>query len=269
MGFVTCPAPPYLRCWTEQGGAPPSLVRRTAQRSTDSLFTCHPTAGQASSVICATRQPNRVKPAQGAERTMSRNGGDASKASSPGRPRHQITRSISEISSPTRLHRHHSHRATREAERDARTPAPQSTIPGVQARRSFEWSRSEGVTPNLSPNASRRTSILYASADEVMLPAKAPRDSGLVNGLTREQQRAAARERLASFLQTFFTPRRPKGCADRSLPVGYNDRSRNSSPLSRPRRSRSTTHITLASRSSAHCRTRSRRSRSSPSSHAS
>lgn len=126
---------------------------------------------------------------------MSQNGGDASKASSPGRPRHQIKRSISEISSPIRLHRHHSHRAAKETERDSRTPAPQSAIPVVQGSRSFEWSRSEGVTPSHTPSASRRTSLLYASADEVM-PAttKASKDNGLVSGLAKEQQKAAARE---------------------------------------------------------------------------
>lgn len=127
---------------------------------------------------------------------MSQNGGDASKASSPGRPRHQIKRSISEISSPIRLHRHHSHRAARETERDSRTPAPQSAIPVVQGSRSFEWSRSEGVTPIHTPSASRRTSLLYASADEVMpaITKAALKDNGPVNGLAKEQQKAAARE---------------------------------------------------------------------------
>jgi hypothetical protein len=129
---------------------------------------------------------------------MSQNGGDASKASSPGRPRHQITRSISEISSPIRLHRHHSHRATREPDREARTSAPQSAIPVVQGKPSFEWSRSERATPNLTPSASRRTSILYASADEAMPAIKVTKDSGLADGLVKEQQRAAARERLVS-----------------------------------------------------------------------
>ncbi|KAG7293145.1 hypothetical protein NEMBOFW57_003191 [Staphylotrichum longicolle] len=139
---------------------------------------------------------------------MSQNGGDASKASSPGRPRHQIKRSISEISSPIRLHRHQSHRATRDTERDSRTPAPQSAFPLLQGRRSFEWSRSEGVTPNLTPSASRRTSILYASADEVMMPAiKALSENGPVNGVVKEQQKAATREsglqRSLAELETF------------------------------------------------------------------
>ncbi|KAK3900929.1 hypothetical protein C8A05DRAFT_16820 [Staphylotrichum tortipilum] len=149
---------------------------------------------------------------------MSQNGGDAPKASSPaGRPRHQIKRSISEISGPIRLHRHQSHRLVRDTERDTRSPAPQSAAAqGAQSERSFEWSRSAGVTPNLTPSASRRTSILYASADEVIPPpTKTSEDSAAVvtNGLAMEQQQqkaaAAAREsglhRSFADLETFAT----------------------------------------------------------------
>lgn len=90
---------------------------------------------------------------------MSHSGHDPSKGpSSPQRPRHQITRSISELSSPIRLHRHHSHRANKERERDALSPVPSNT--GVRA--SLDGSPSVAVTPNLSPNPSRRASILYA-----------------------------------------------------------------------------------------------------------
>ncbi|KAJ4297078.1 hypothetical protein N0V88_003995 [Collariella sp. IMI 366227] len=138
---------------------------------------------------------------------MSQNGGDAPKASSPGRPRHHIRRSISEISSPTRLHRRQSHRVTAagEADRDLRAllPAPQSAIPIVHGSRSFEWSKSEGVTPNFTPSVSRRTSVLYASADEAMQVFKAPRYNKAADGLlTLERQRAAAR---ASGLQRSLT----------------------------------------------------------------
>ncbi|KAL2167240.1 hypothetical protein VTG60DRAFT_1564 [Thermothelomyces hinnuleus] len=140
---------------------------------------------------------------------MSQNGGDTTKSSSPGRPRHQITRSISEISSPIRLHRRHSYRAGNEGERESRASAPQSAILAVQGKRSFELPRSEGVTPNLTPSASRRTSVLYASADEVMPAAEAPKENVLVNGLSREQQHAAAREsglqRSLAELESFAT----------------------------------------------------------------
>ncbi|KAL2141220.1 hypothetical protein VTI28DRAFT_2679 [Corynascus sepedonium] len=140
---------------------------------------------------------------------MSQHGGDAAKASSPGRPRHQIQRSISEISSPIRLHRHHSYRGGNEGERESRTFAPQSAISAVQSKRSSEWSRSEGVTPNLTPSASRRTSVLYASADEVMPVMKTLKENVLADGLARERQHFAAREsglqRSLAELESFAT----------------------------------------------------------------
>ncbi|KAK4111967.1 hypothetical protein N656DRAFT_780106 [Canariomyces notabilis] len=133
---------------------------------------------------------------------MSQNGSDVYKASLPGRPRHQITRSISEISSPIHLHRRHSQLATKEKNRDTHSSASRSAIPIVQDRRSFEVLRSEGVTPKPSPNASRRTSILHVSTDELMptsaavsspAPALAIKDSK-DDGLVRQQQKAAAQE---------------------------------------------------------------------------
>ncbi|KAK3694833.1 hypothetical protein B0T22DRAFT_453550 [Podospora appendiculata] len=105
---------------------------------------------------------------------MSHNGVEGSKpgtpsAASPQRSRHQLSRSISELSSPIRLHRHHSHR-DRERERDGLTPVPSNTSSAMastpQNRLSLESSRSDRVTPNLSPNPSRRTSILAASLDD-------------------------------------------------------------------------------------------------------
>ncbi|KAK4162120.1 hypothetical protein QBC43DRAFT_322386 [Cladorrhinum sp. PSN259] len=101
---------------------------------------------------------------------MTQNGAEAFKTSSPARPRHQITRSISEFSSPiSRLHRHNSNRAFKDnRDRETLSPVAQSTVSGPQARHSYEVSRSEGVTPNASPNASRRASVLYNSADDVM-----------------------------------------------------------------------------------------------------
>ncbi|KAK3394200.1 hypothetical protein B0H63DRAFT_39494 [Podospora didyma] len=135
---------------------------------------------------------------------MSPNGAEGFKAASPHRPRHQITRSISELSSPIRLHRHHSHRAAKEKERDreALAPVPQSV------RLSLDGERSEAMTPNLSPNASRRTSILVAPTDDspgVLVPTTVATTPGPTNapiskrgskdsGLVREQQKAVARE---------------------------------------------------------------------------
>lgn len=107
---------------------------------------------------------------------MSQNGIEAalSKGSSPHRPRHQITRSISELSSPIRLHRHHSNRAGKDRDKERDTThnqrlgdpfIPSQLEPG---RLSLDASRPErGMTPsNLSPDASRRTSIHRASNDD-------------------------------------------------------------------------------------------------------
>lgn len=182
------------------GCAPPS-----SRRSSD--FSPQSTQIKTSSKrLCATApRPNPHKDRPNSRSIMSQHGGDALGASPPGRPRHQIKRSISEISSPSRLHRHHSHRAGKETDRDARTATPQSAIPVVQPQRSLEWSRSEGVTPNLTPSPSRRTSVLYASADEAMPAIRASRGTASLDGLVREQQKAAARERFVQQLPDYLS----------------------------------------------------------------
>ena len=125
------------------------------------------------------------------------------------RTRHQISRSISEFSSPIRLHRHQSHtRAIRDQrERDGLS----ALSPTPQGRLSLDGSRSDGITSNCSPdpsrNASRRTSILMASGDDA--PAAAPgmiSMNGVGSGtatkalvedaLALERKRAVARERF-------------------------------------------------------------------------
>lgn len=160
------------------------------------------------------RPPSPIK-----HRTMSQYAVETSKVPSPGRPRHQITRSISEISSPIRLHRHHSHRVIRERERDALSPITQSATslqrPSPQP---YEVSsKSAGGTPNISPNPSRRPSLLYASADDEGMPAShgptlvstsAPASitkSSAEVDLVKEQQKAAVRNRLV-FLFVFCHP---------------------------------------------------------------
>lgn len=106
---------------------------------------------------------------------MANDGIKSSKSASPSRHRHQITRSITELSSPIHLHRHHnSHHHRRERERDDKLPVPQSAAPILQGRGSLDAPRSDFVTPNLSPDASRRTSVLIpASEDAVGLLANA------------------------------------------------------------------------------------------------
>ena len=99
---------------------------------------------------------------------MSSNGAETPKQASPYRPRHQITRSITELSSPIRLGRHHHTHHRRDRSRDERVPVLQSAAPVLQAppRSSLDFTKSEGVTPNLSRNPSRRASLLIPSADD-------------------------------------------------------------------------------------------------------
>ncbi|KAK0731459.1 hypothetical protein B0H67DRAFT_564874 [Lasiosphaeris hirsuta] len=135
---------------------------------------------------------------------MTHNGAEGPKEIPPQRARHQITRSISELSSPIRLHRHHSHRAAKERERDGLNPVLQSAIPMAQTRMSLDGSRSDSMTPNLSPNASRRTSIFIAPTDEppvTMLPTNTPAPPSLLtskvsaeDAISRERQKATVRE---------------------------------------------------------------------------
>ncbi|KAK3943738.1 hypothetical protein QBC46DRAFT_376989 [Diplogelasinospora grovesii] len=150
---------------------------------------------------------------------MSHNGADAPKGPLPSRPRHQITRSITELSSPIRLHRHHSHRIVgKEKERDALSPVPQPAMPLGQPRLSLDASRSEGMTPNLTPNASRRTSILLTATDDSNNPAvvastsdrsSPPNKTSKEQEFTTELQKAAAREtglkKTLNELETFST----------------------------------------------------------------
>ncbi|KXH41534.1 hypothetical protein CSIM01_13246 [Colletotrichum simmondsii] len=93
------------------------------------------------------------------------------------RPRHQITRSITEFSPPLRMHRHrHSHhhhpmqhalhlnaQSRKDRDRllllDERAPGAASAG-GLGGRSSFDMTRSEYVTPSRSPDSSRRTSAL-------------------------------------------------------------------------------------------------------------
>ncbi|KAK4193420.1 hypothetical protein QBC35DRAFT_105572 [Podospora australis] len=141
---------------------------------------------------------------------MAQNGFEASKTSSSGRPRHQITRSISEFASPIRLHRQHSNRAIRD-NRDTLSPLVQSPLQSLRNRPSFEGgSKSEGVSPNISPNASRRTSVLYTSPDDLMpgitttvshtsasapiLTTTPPKKSSIAVDPDEEKQKAAARK---------------------------------------------------------------------------
>ncbi|RDW88171.1 hypothetical protein BP6252_00203 [Coleophoma cylindrospora] len=91
---------------------------------------------------------------------MSGNGIEVYKPTTPIRPRHQVSRSITETGSFHRHHRPHHHHTNRHHEK-----APQSAHPNLQSNSLADGIKSEGVTPDHSRNASRRTSMLVEGAD--------------------------------------------------------------------------------------------------------
>lgn len=123
---------------------------------------------------------------------------------SPTLRRHQVHRSISEVTSPVKRHRdhqhsshHHPHIHRRSGSRDERnTVAPQSAAPVLQLppRGSLDVPRSsEGPTPNtLSPSVSCRTSALIQSGSEDVNTGAIPRLSP-AEELRRVRETAAAR----------------------------------------------------------------------------
>lgn len=143
---------------------------------------------------------------------------EGAKPASPHKPRHQVTRSTSELSSPIRLHRHHNHEThSRHHSRDGRDPAgaadrdgdrsptqsSSSLLGGLghahghghshghghghHARRSLDviigsplpLRTNDGATPEVTPLPSRPASLLIPNADE---------DTAMVGAGPRPQQ---------------------------------------------------------------------------------
>ena len=138
---------------------------------------------------------------------MSNNGFEGPRETTPHRARHQISRSISELSSPIRLHRHHSHHPTKEKEPDGRglSPVPQ-TASMTQTRVSLDGSRCDGPAQNPDPT-SRRASIVMSSDAPNGMPGttttsfNGPSSMTVSKGATeqlllKERQKAIARERF-------------------------------------------------------------------------
>jgi len=152
---------------------------------------------------------------------MSQNGAEAHKTNPPQpQRRHQITRSITELSSPLRMHRHQSHRAPTittgaaspaiaSMERESkRAPLAQASMPVAPlGRLSLDGYRSDAATPNLTPNTSRRTSIHLAPIEDSHVisdhttgaPGTGMSAESSASNLEEEgDRRAAAREALVS-----------------------------------------------------------------------
>ncbi|KAF9879890.1 hypothetical protein CkaCkLH20_02701 [Colletotrichum karsti] len=124
------------------------------------------------------------------------------------RPRHQITRSITEFSPPLKMHRHrhsHHHHHRRDNSKllfpDERSPGLSVTDRNlVLGRSSLDMTRSEFATPSRSPDSSRRTSALVGpmiGGGENPLAVSPPRGKGKKGNnaatLVEEKERAASR----------------------------------------------------------------------------
>jgi hypothetical protein len=123
---------------------------------------------------------------------MSNNSGDGgSKPTSPTHPKHQISRSITEISGGggfPKLHRPHHHRS-----KDDKTP--QSTQPNLQPTGVVDGTKSEGATPDESHNGSRRTSVVGSQAWETDLGGAPMPGNTREKRVVREGEVSEERER--------------------------------------------------------------------------
>lgn len=117
------------------------------------------------------------------------NHADPTKQLSPQRPRHRVSRSITEVTSPIRLHRN-SRRY-----QDQNDLGPQSLASNLRlSRASLDLPRSESVTPHLvSPNQSRRASMLPSAAEEIGALAAAAAAASKERELQLERERSALR----------------------------------------------------------------------------
>ncbi|KAI1143572.1 hypothetical protein F5Y05DRAFT_157743 [Hypoxylon sp. FL0543] len=116
---------------------------------------------------------------------------------SPQRPRYQVKRSITEISSPIKLPRyHHLHHLHQRKDRDNDDHTPSSTTPLLQIPRgSVELPRSEGTTPYANPDSGLRIGMMNAASEDALrsvgtaTPHPAPMSQ---EELVREQREQAA-----------------------------------------------------------------------------
>ncbi|KAI0135462.1 hypothetical protein F4814DRAFT_401269 [Daldinia grandis] len=120
---------------------------------------------------------------------------------SPQRPRHQVRRSITELSSPIKQPRHHHlHHLHQRKDRDSDDHTPQSANPMLLhlPRGSFELPRSEGTTPYASSEANLRIGMLNPSSDDTIRSTK---PTVLVpTPITEEELAREQREKVASSL---------------------------------------------------------------------
>ncbi|KAK6954466.1 hypothetical protein Daesc_004433 [Daldinia eschscholtzii] len=119
--------------------------------------------------------------------------------SPPQRPRHQIRRSITELSSPIKLPRyHHLHHQRKDRDNDDHTPQPASPMHLHLPRGSFELPRSEGTTPYANPEANLKISMLNPSSDDA---TRGTKPTILVpNSVTEEELAQEQKDKVATSL---------------------------------------------------------------------
>ncbi|KAI1096281.1 hypothetical protein F5B19DRAFT_438594 [Rostrohypoxylon terebratum] len=113
-------------------------------------------------------------------------------ATSPQRPRHQVKRSITELSSPIKLPRyHHLHHLQRKDRDNDDQPPLSASIMLHLPRGSFDLPRSEGATPSANSESALRISMLNSATDDAIrgVGSTAPQTSSASQEeLLREQK---------------------------------------------------------------------------------
>ncbi|KAI0898275.1 hypothetical protein F4806DRAFT_457771 [Annulohypoxylon nitens] len=113
-------------------------------------------------------------------------------ATSPQRPRHQVKRSITELSSPIKLPRyHHLHHLQRKDRDNDDQPPLSASIMLHLPRGSFDLPRSEGATPSTNSESALRISMLNSATDDAIrgVGSTAPQTSSTSQEeLSREQK---------------------------------------------------------------------------------
>jgi hypothetical protein len=136
---------------------------------------------------------------------MSANVPEVPKLTSPNKPRHQITRSITELSSPIKLHRHHPHHShhsqhsqqhqhpSRKDRQHQDDRVPQSANPILEGT-NIDLTKSEGVTPNRTPNQSHRASLFVPPTEnQPTLRSQSGKKTDMEDVLRQEKDKAVSR----------------------------------------------------------------------------
>ncbi|KAI0842022.1 hypothetical protein F5Y06DRAFT_292845 [Hypoxylon sp. FL0890] len=127
---------------------------------------------------------------------------------SPQRPRHQVKRSITEISSPIKLPRyHHLHHLHQRKDRDNDDHNPLSVTPMLQIpRSSVELPRSEGTTPYANPELGLRFGMVNSASEDALRSAGSttPQPASMSQEEVLREQREKAASRIAGLRKSLI-----------------------------------------------------------------